>query len=109
VYKRKVYINDKNGCGIVEVDISVLGFPRFFTPNGDDANPTWQVIGTEEQFNQITAIQIFNRYGKLITQQNATSGWDGTLNGNLLPSDDYWFVASFIDGKTQTGHFALRR
>ncbi|MFK7834204.1 MAG: choice-of-anchor L domain-containing protein [Winogradskyella sp.] len=105
-----VYINDKNGCGIIETEISVLGFPKFFTPNGDKDNPTWQVIGTDAQFNQIASIQIFNRYGKLITQQTATSGgWDGTLNGNPLPTDDYWFVATFLDGKRHTGHFALKR
>ncbi|WP_179020423.1 choice-of-anchor L domain-containing protein [Winogradskyella forsetii] len=105
-----VYIKDKNGCGTIEKTISVLGFPKFFTPNGDDDNPTWQVIGTEEQFNQIASIQIFNRYGKLITVQNtANDGWDGTLNGKSLPSDDYWFVAQFINGETYTGHFALRR
>ena len=105
-----VYIRDLNGCGTVEETISVLGFPKFFTPNGDRDNPTWQVIGNDEQFNQIASIQIFNRYGKLITQQTALStGWDGNLNGNPLPSDDYWFIAHFIDGRTYTGHFALRR
>lgn len=104
-----VYIKDKNGCGTIEETISVLGFPKFFTPNGDEYNPTWQVIGTDAQFSQIANIQIFNRYGKLITQQTATSaGWDGTLNGYSLPSDDYWFIATFKDGKTYTGHFALR-
>ena len=105
-----IYIKDKNGCGTVEDTISVLGFPKFFTPNGDEDNPTWRVIGTDAQFLQIASIQIFNRYGKLITEQTTlNSGWDGTLNGNTLPSDDYWFVARFIDGKTYTGHFALRR
>ncbi|WP_405569434.1 choice-of-anchor L domain-containing protein [Winogradskyella sp. Asnod2-B02-A] len=105
-----IYIKDKNGCDTREEIISVLGFPKFFSPNGDDYNPTWQVIGTETQFEQISSIQIFNRYGKLITQQTSTSGgWDGSLKGNPLPSDDYWFIANFKDGKTHTGHFALRR
>ena len=105
-----VYIRDKNECGILEETISVLGFPKFFTPNGDRENPTWRVIGTDAQFNAITSIQIFNRFGKLITEQTTISGdWDGTLNGKSLPSDDYWFVAKFLDGTTYTGHFALRR
>ncbi|GGW66095.1 gliding motility-associated-like protein [Winogradskyella epiphytica] len=105
-----VYIKDKNGCGIVEETISVLGFPKYFTPNGDNQNDTWRVIGTNAQFNQIEVVQIYSRFGKLITQQTTLSGgWDGTLNGRQLPSDDYWFVAKFTDGKTYTGHFALRR
>ncbi|EPR72949.1 hypothetical protein ADIWIN_2037 [Winogradskyella psychrotolerans RS-3] len=105
-----VYIRDKNGCGTQEEIISVLGFPKFFTPNGDDDNPTWQVIGTAAQFDQIASIQIFNRYGKLITLlTNANRSWDGMLKGKPLPSDDYWFKANFYDGKIYTGHFALRR
>ncbi|WP_458629184.1 choice-of-anchor L domain-containing protein [Winogradskyella sp. PC D3.3] len=105
-----IYIRDKNGCGTQEEIISVLGFPKFFTPNGDDDNPTWQVIGTNAQFDQIAAIQIYNRYGKLMTQLTASNrSWNGMLKGKPLPSDDYWFVANFYDGKTYTGHFALRR
>ncbi|WP_225034870.1 choice-of-anchor L domain-containing protein [Winogradskyella sp. SM1960] len=105
-----VYIRDKNGCGTIEETISVLGFPKFFTPNGDEDNPTWQVIGTNEQYNQIESIQVFNRYGKLMTILTTTNrSWDGTLKGKPLPSDDYWYIATFIEGKTYTGHFALRR
>lgn len=105
-----IYIRDTNGCGITEEIISVLGFPKFFTPNDDGDNDTWRVIGTNTQFNLIETVQIFNRYGKLITIQTTLSGgWDGNLNGNKLPSDDYWFVAKFLDGKTYTGHFALKR
>ena len=36
-----VYVRDKNGCGISSKLISVLGFPKFFTPNGDSQNDTW--------------------------------------------------------------------
>ena len=105
-----IYVRDRNGCGIVEETISVLGFPKFFTPNGDTDNEVWRVIGTNAQFNQIETVQIFNRYGKFITQLNSQqTGWNGTLNGNQLPSDDYWYIAKFLDGKTYTGHFALRR
>jgi len=105
-----VYVRDINGCGITEEIISVLGFPKFFTPNDDGDNDTWGVIGTNTQFNLIETVQIFNRYGKLITEQTKlSSGWNGTLNGNNLPSDDYWFIAKFLNGKTYTGHFALKR
>jgi gliding motility-associated-like protein len=105
-----IYIRDINGCGTTEETISVLGFPKFFTPNNDGDNDTWRVIGTNTQFNAIESVQIFNRYGKLITTQTTLSGgWNGTFNGNKLPSDDYWFIAKFLDGKIYTGHFALRR
>lgn len=105
-----VYIRDKNGCGIVEQVVSVLGFPKFFTPNGDGFNDTWQLYGVNSLFNQGTVITIFDRYGKLISSFNNNSvGWDGTLNGELLPSSDYWFVAKFLNGKEYRGHFTLKR
>jgi gliding motility-associated-like protein len=38
-------------------------------------------------------ISIFDRYGKLLKQISSTgAGWDGTYNGYLMPSDDYWFT-----------------
>ncbi|WP_246431465.1 choice-of-anchor L domain-containing protein [Winogradskyella flava] len=105
-----VYIRDKNGCSIVEETIYVLGFPKFFTPNDDDVNDLWQIKGANDQFSLIESIQIFNRYGKLISKQTpSSSGWDGKHNGEFLPNDDYWFVAKFFNGKTFTGHFALKR
>jgi gliding motility-associated-like protein len=45
-------------------------------------------------------IFIYDRYGKLITKINTNSdGWDGTFNGNPLPSDDYWYTAKLQDGR----------
>ncbi|MBO6631634.1 MAG: choice-of-anchor L domain-containing protein [Psychroserpens sp.] len=105
-----IFVRDMNGCGIVEETFSVLGFPKFFTPNGDPYNERWQVYGVNSEFNHGIDIKIFNRYGKLITQlNNESAGWDGTLNGQPLPSDDYWFTVTLIDGRSFTGHFALRR
>jgi gliding motility-associated-like protein len=105
-----IFVRDTNGCGITEQVISVLGFPKYFTPNGDTFNERWQVKGVNANFNQGTDIKIFNRFGKLLTQfTNESAGWNGTLNGQPVPSDDYWFTVTLIDGRTFTGHFALRR
>lgn len=105
-----VYVSDSNGCGIAEQLISVIGFPRYFTPNGDPYHETWQVFGVNEQFHPDIDIKIFNRYGKLLAQQNYLSGgWDGTLKGKPLPSDDYWYVATLKDGRMFKGHFTLVR
>ncbi len=103
-----VYVRDKNGCGIATESIYLLYYPKFFTPNGDGYNDTWQLINSIKEPNN--KIYIFNRYGKLLKQLQATDiGWDGTSNGNLLPSNDYWFVLERQNGKTYRGHFTLKR
>ncbi len=110
-----VYVRDKNGCGIteerVEQDLTLEGFPKFFTPNGDGVNDFWQFIPTNltGEIN-INTIHIFDRYGRLLAQINPSSnGWDGNFNGIPLPSSDYWFRAiSDSSGQIQ-GHFALKR
>ena len=104
-----VFVRDKNGCGIVEEEVAVIGFPKFFTPNGDGINDFWQITGAGQDMAQAD-IFIYDRYGKLIRQLNSNgSGWDGTFQGQLVPSSDYWFSIAFEDGKEFQGHFSLKR
>ena len=99
----------KNDCGIVNEGVSVIGFPKFFTPNNDGFNDTWQVYGVSNQFQSNTKILIFNRFGKLIKELDPSGiGWDGTFNGNALPSDDYWFSVQLEDGRIFKNHFTLK-
>ncbi|MEX0287885.1 MAG: T9SS type B sorting domain-containing protein [Flavobacteriaceae bacterium] len=110
-----VTVNDPAGCGMDTESIVVVGFPKFFTPNGDGANDYWHIVGVSTLTNPV--VHVFDRYGKLIKQLNANSlGWDGTYNGNALPSSDYWFKLSYTDNSGQTteakfisNHFSLRR
>ena len=60
------------------------------------------------------SISIFDRYGKLLKQLSTTGkGWDGTYNGYLLPSTDYWFKIEFPNLKSEwkefKSHFSLKR
>lgn len=97
----------KNECGENYLQLTVLDYPHFFTPNNDGYNDVWKI----PYFNEPEAkIRIFNRYGKLLKEFNpASSGWDGTYRGRLLPSDDYWFILNFANGKQIKGHFSLKR
>ncbi|MEO8240441.1 MAG: T9SS type B sorting domain-containing protein [Flavobacterium sp.] len=105
-----VYIKDLNQCGITEKTIAVLGAPKFFTPNGDGYNETWNVKGVSTEFYSKSIIYIFDRFGKLIKQISPSgSGWDGTFLGSPLPADDYWYTAKFEDGREAKGHFSLKR
>src|SRR5690606_26054187 len=57
-----------------------LFFPKFFTPNNDSYNDSWQAFPLIKQ--HIGNIHIFNRYGKLLTTISPyDTGWDGTYNG----------------------------
>lgn len=100
----------KNNCGITPPHkVAVIGFPKFFTPNGDGKNDTWQVYGVSSMFQPNSKIRIFNRHGKLLKQLSPTEkGWDGTLNGDTLPNDDYWFCVKLQDGRLFRSHFTLK-
>ncbi|MEE1974390.1 T9SS type B sorting domain-containing protein, partial [Maribacter flavus] len=72
-------------------DVYLLYYPKFFTPNDDGDNDFWQIKNSARE--PLNKLYIYNRYGKLIVQLNPNDfGWDGTYNGNNLPSDDYWFL-----------------
>ena len=105
-----VYVRDVNGCGVEEEDISILGIPNFFTPNGDGYNDFWNIKGVNSYLNAQTIIYVFDRYGKLLKQINPlTVGWDGTYNGNEMDSSDYWYLINLEDGRIVKGHFTLKR
>jgi len=103
-----VYVNDKNNCGITTETIFILDYPKFFTPNDDTYNDVWRIDYLQRY--PLSTIRIFDRYGKLVYgATGGDSGWDGKLNGQPLPSTDYWFIISFENKRIIKGHFALKR
>lgn len=105
-----VYVYDTKGCGIASKEITVLSVPKFFTPNGDTTNETWNIAGINAKFYPKSKIYIFDRYGKLLADVDPKGlGWDGKFKGERLPADDYWFVLELDNGRTAKGHFSLIR
>lgn len=105
-----LYIKDTNGCGILHRSISVLGAPKYFSPNGDGINDNWNIWDLNTLSNSNVSICIFDRFGKLLKQISPKdSGWDGTYNSLPLPADDYWFTLTLSDGRFSKGHFSLLR
>jgi gliding motility-associated-like protein len=103
-----VYVRDKNECGIVDGDVALLIYPKFFTPNNDGSNETWRIDLSAYESGLTT--KIFDRHGKFIKELFYNGpGWDGTYNGVDLPSNDYWFVVTRANGKVFRGHFTLKR
>ena len=105
-----IYIRDRNDCGIAQIDVSVIGYKKFFTPNGDGIHDSWRILGIREDFQPNSRVYIFDRYGKLLKELDPiTEGWDGTYLGRPMPQTDYWFRVFLEDGREFKGHFSLVR
>ncbi|NOY47552.1 MAG: T9SS type B sorting domain-containing protein [Chlorobi bacterium] len=108
-----ITVRDLNGCGIGSDTVIVLDYPKYFTPNGDGFNDTWNIAGINTQ--PTARIFIFDRFGKLLKQLSSTGiGWNGTFNGANLPAADYWFTVQYLEPSDGTlkqfkAHFALKR
>lgn len=71
-----------------------LEIPGGFTPNGDNANDTWIINrpgGVEDMNDAI--ISVYNKRGLLVFRTRGFDRpWDGTMDGELLPADSYFFT-----------------
>ncbi|WP_192869978.1 choice-of-anchor L domain-containing protein [Psychroflexus sp. S27] len=107
-----VTARDKFGCGLEKKTITLIDFPEFFTPNEDGYNDTWNITNFDQPDAEII---IYDRYGKHIyTMTSSDTGWDGRYQGELLPSNDYWFTITYIEPRTEQtktfkSHFTLKR
>ncbi|WP_304504277.1 T9SS type B sorting domain-containing protein [Aestuariivivens sp. NBU2969] len=108
-----IYVRDLLNCNEISEIKIIIDYPKFFTPNGDGFNDTWNIKGIADYPN--SEIYIFDRYGKLLKQLNPNGiGWDGTFNGDKQPSDDYWFTVKYYEPldniqKVFRAHFTLKR
>lgn len=108
-----IYIYNTSVCATNESKFTVLVttedyyIPKYFTPNNDGIHDVWKV---EDFNNTINNITIFDRNGKLLKQLPSNNlGWNGTFNGNVLETNDYWYIITLNTGETLKGHFTLKR
>jgi gliding motility-associated-like protein len=109
-----LYVRDKGGCGTESFAFSILGYPKFFTPNEDGVNDFWKISGFDRIFYPTSEIFIFNRFGNLIFKFDENSqGWNGDYQGKKSPSNSYWFRAILTDingfSIEKIGNFSLIR
>lgn len=88
---------DANGCSdtaefiIHPVVESCIDIPNTFTPDGDLYNDTWYIEGLELYPNAYVAV--FNKWGNMVFRSESNyEPWDGTVNGQPLPSEVYYYV-----------------
>lgn len=109
----EVKVVDSQGCEVVILvtfDFDAMpDIPDFFTPDGDVLNDEFK-INNPQLFPNLVLV-IFDRYGRVVAELKAVEGWDGTYNGNELPTGDYWYVvnANNAEGTQFVGHFTLYR
>ena len=104
-----VTVVDETFCTNLTATATIINYPHFFTPNGDGSNDFWNIKGLAER----SRILIYDRFGKLLKQIFTNSaGWDGTYNGQIMFSDDYWFTVDYVENgiaKTFKANFSLKR
>lgn len=111
-----VTVTDDTSCTQITKIVTVMGYPRFFTPNSDGNNDHWNIY----YYNNLPEAQvyIFNSEGKFLKQFNPSGiGWDGIYNGAMAPATDYWFLVKYreknLDGRMEArefrSHFSLKR
>ena len=111
--EHNIRVRDTYNCNEFVYELTVIDYPKFFTPNNDGYNDTWNLYGMQDQPE--AKIIIYDRYGKLIKQISPNgTGWDGRFNGEPLPTNDYWFTVEYTEPissvkKIFKAHFTLKR
>jgi gliding motility-associated-like protein len=107
-----------NGCQgpaasvIITFDECSIIIPTAFTPDGDNANDTWELNGIDQIFPK-NKVYIYNRWGNLIFESAEGSyesnSWNGVYNNELMPVGTYYFIIEYNDGNRsgETGIVSL--
>lgn len=79
----------------MQCEESKVYIPNAFTPNGDGTNDVFTILG----ISYVKHLVIYDRYGKKVFERknyiaaDRSQGWDGTLNGELLPTGSFVYFA----------------
>lgn len=94
---------EQNGCVQYDyVTITVnngIVIPNTFSPNGDEINDTWVILGIDNYPNN--QVEIYTRWGQKIYQASSYSElkvWDGTTTLGGANESVYYYVIDLRDG-----------
>lgn len=72
-----------------------LAAPNAFSPNGDNLNDEFKLVGPVDEIVQYS-LKIYDRWGAQVFEtRELSSGWDGQINGNPAPSGVYVWIADY--------------
>lgn len=92
------------GYGIIPVAWLI---PNAFSPNNDGVNDVLRIKGPEPCASPMMSIH--NKWGQLVWEGNADSGWDGTFGGSLAPEGVYAYIMRPRLGDAKHGWVVLVR
>lgn len=96
---RRVVITNHFGCALADSAMvnefcrPTFFIPNTFTPNGDGTNDTWMPVGNNIGYYDM---YVFDRWGGVIFHSTeVNNGWDGKLNGQVVPNEVYAFRVTY--------------
>ena len=108
-----VYSNN-NGCiATARIRIEVIKrdiwIPNSFSPNGDNINDYFFPVVSEDSYNEVRSMQIYDRWGnQLFSRQHfqpndPLSGWKGNCNGQHVNPGVYvyYIEVEWKNGETE--------
>ena len=87
-------VTSPNGCVKIadknfKLIFPIVRFPNAFTPDGDGNNDVFKMV-VPQGLAIVDLMEIYNRWGQKIFESTApNASWDGTINGEQVPSDVY--------------------
>ena len=75
-----------------------LRIPNAFTPNGDGKNDVFRVV-KHEGAEVVSSLEIYDRWGEKVYENQGNAFWDGTINGEPGPSDVYVYIVKITCGE----------
>jgi gliding motility-associated-like protein len=91
-------ISDTVSVTVREKDDFRIVIPTGFAPDtdGPTVNNTFKPI-INDNFITITTLKIFNKWGQVVYDSPAKTGWDGTFDGAIQPAGAYVYILEYKD------------
>lgn len=94
-----IVYDDLNCADTVQYNIAYepcckVAIPNAFTPNGDNLNDIFRIIGSGQL--ELVNFEIFNRWGNKVFQTNVLGdGWDGNYRNLRAEGGTYFYVVKY--------------